>query len=195
MPCRRDRPPTVDPRAVATQPASTADPAVAESWQTLAGYRPYPKQREVHAAGRVHRERLFMAGNQLGKTLAGGMEIAMHATGRYPAWWRGRMFAGPVRIWVAGITAESTRDNPQRILLGPPAQQDAWGSGTIPKSALDDVSRQRGVTDAVDVVSVRHTTGGLSMIAFKAYEKGRQKWQGETLDGVWFGDRGQGLKR
>ncbi|HUR57285.1 MAG TPA: terminase family protein, partial [Opitutaceae bacterium] len=27
---------------------------------------------------------------------------------------------------------------------------------------------------------------GESVLAFKSYEKGRQKWQGETLDGVWF---------
>jgi len=38
----------------------------------LAGYRPYPKQREFHANGATHRERLLMAGNQVGKTLAAG---------------------------------------------------------------------------------------------------------------------------
>ena len=27
---------------------------------------------------------------------------------------------------------------------------------------------------------------GESVLAFKSYEKGREKWQGETLDGVWF---------
>lgn len=32
----------------------------------LLGYGPYLKQREFHAAGAQHRERLFMAGNQLG---------------------------------------------------------------------------------------------------------------------------------
>jgi hypothetical protein len=47
-------------------------------------YEPYPKQAEFHAAGATHRERLLMAGNQIGKTMAGGMEAAMHATGRYP---------------------------------------------------------------------------------------------------------------
>src|SRR5690242_1258932 len=56
----------------------------------LAEYRPYPKQAEFHAAGLAHRERLFLAGNQLGKTVAGAFEEAIHATGRYPAWWRGR---------------------------------------------------------------------------------------------------------
>ena len=58
----------------------------------LSYYEPYPKQRDFHAAGATHRERLLMAGNQLGKTLAGGFEAAMHATGRYPDWWRGRRF-------------------------------------------------------------------------------------------------------
>jgi hypothetical protein len=47
----------------------------------LAYYAAYPKQLEFHAAGATHRERLLMAGNQLGKTLAGGFEAAIHATG------------------------------------------------------------------------------------------------------------------
>jgi hypothetical protein len=55
-------------------------------------YRPYAKQREFHAAGASARARLLMAGNQLGKTIAGGFEAAMHATGRYPGWWQGRRF-------------------------------------------------------------------------------------------------------
>lgn len=37
-----------------------------------------------------------MAGNQLGKTLAGGFEAAIHATGRYPDWWKGKRFDGKV---------------------------------------------------------------------------------------------------
>src|SRR5215467_5983017 len=36
---------------------------------SLAHYRPYPKQIDFHDAGATHRERLFMAGNQLGKTV------------------------------------------------------------------------------------------------------------------------------
>ena len=42
----------------------------------LGHYRPYAKQREFHDAGAEHRERLFMAGNQLGKTVAGSFEIS-----------------------------------------------------------------------------------------------------------------------
>ena len=70
----------------------------------LSAYRPHGKQRQFHAAGAHHNERLFMAGNQLGKTLAGGMEWAIHLTGRYPSWWEGRRFAEAGRFWAAGET-------------------------------------------------------------------------------------------
>jgi Terminase large subunit, T4likevirus-type, N-terminal len=86
----------------------------------LRGYRPYTKQKEFHAAGATHHERLFMAGNQLGKTWAGGFETAMHLTGRYPDWWQGATFDKAPIIWASGVTSESTRDNPQRVLIGNP---------------------------------------------------------------------------
>jgi phage terminase large subunit-like protein len=157
----------------------------------LKDYRPYTKQRAFHSAGKIHSERLFMAGNQLGKTVAGGNEWAIHLTGRYPDWWDGRVFDEPVRFWAAGVTGESTRDNPQRILVGPPQQEEAWGTGGIPFDALKDWERARGVPDLLDSVIVKWGGGGdvqakESVLSFKAYEKGRQKWQGETLHGVWF---------
>lgn len=150
----------------------------------LAQYAPYSKQKEFHAAGAKYRERLLMAGNQLGKTLAAGNEAAMHLTGLYPDWWEGKRFDRPAVGWAAGITGESTRDNPQRILLGRPTE---WGTGTIPKLKLGQITRaSHGVSDAVDTVRVQHVSGGMSSLAFKSYEKGREKWQGETLDFVWF---------
>lgn len=157
----------------------------------LKDYQPYTKQRVFHAAGKTHSERLFMAGNQLGKTLAGGSEWAMHLTGRYPDWWQGRTFDGPVKFWAAGVTGESTRDNPQRILVGPPQQKELWGTGTIPFDCLKDWTSSRGVPDSLDSVVVRWGGGGDvqaqdSVLVFKSYEKGREKWQGDTLHGVWF---------
>jgi hypothetical protein len=64
-------------------------------------YQPYPKQLEFHALGATKRERLFLAGNQLGKTFSGGAETAFHLTGLYPDWWPGRRFTGPTRGWAA----------------------------------------------------------------------------------------------
>jgi phage terminase large subunit-like protein len=124
-----------------------------------------------------------MAANQVGKTWAAGFELAMHATGLYPDWWEGRRWDRAIVGWAAGVTGESTRDNPQRILLGRP---NTWGTGAIPKSSLLDCSSARGLADAVDSIRVRHVSGDVSTIQLKSYEKGREKWQGETLDFVWF---------
>jgi phage terminase large subunit-like protein len=152
----------------------------------LSRYSPYSKQRDFHAAGAVHRERLFMAGNQLGKTLAGSFEWAMHLTGLYPDWWTGRRFAVPVRLWAAGETRVSTRDTVQKLLVGEPEQEEEWGTGAIPGAMLKDVRRATGVPNGLDSVTVRHRSGGTSTLLFKAYEQGRAKWQGDTLHGVWF---------
>src|SRR5690348_3041561 len=95
----------------------------------LKDYQPYSKQREFHAAGAIHRERLFMAGNQLGKTLAGSFEWAMHLTGKYPDWWAGRRFETAGRYWAAGESGTSTRDTVQKLLVGPPEKEEEWGTG------------------------------------------------------------------
>jgi phage terminase large subunit-like protein len=154
-------------------------------------YSPYPKQREFHAAGASFSERLFMAGNQLGKTVAGGAEWAIHLTGRYPDWWDGAAFDRAPILWAGSVTGESTRDNPQRILVGPPAMETEWGTGFIPRECIVDRTRAVGVPNLLDSVVIRWGGGGdiqasQSVLAFKAYEKGREKWQGPTIDGVWF---------
>jgi phage terminase large subunit-like protein len=146
-------------------------------------YDPYEKQRDFHSAGIRHRERLFMAGNQLGKTTAGAMEAALHATGLYPDWWQGRRFERPTVGWVAGITAETTRDTVQRLLLGRPRGENL---GVIPDRLIEKVSNSYTIAGVTDTIMVRHASGGLSVLAFKSYEKGRAKWQGESLDYVWF---------
>ena len=154
-------------------------------------YKPYPKQQEFHAAGLVAHERLFIAGNQLGKTVSGGAEWAIHLTGRYPDWWEGAYFDRPVAFWAAGVTGDATRDNPQRILVGPPQIEEKWGTGMIPKECLLSVARGRYAVNAIDSVVVRWGGGGdiqakESILSFKTYEQGREKWQGPTLDGVWY---------
>lgn len=150
----------------------------------LAAYAPYERQREFHAKGLNHRERLFMAGNQLGKTWSGAAEMAIHLTGRYPDWWQGRRFTKPVAAWASGVTGESVRDTTQRLLVGRPGQ---YGTGMIPAECIvGEPKKAMGTPDLLDSVVVKHASGGQSRLYFKRYEQGREKWQGETLDVVWF---------
>ena len=45
----------------------------------------YPKHLSFFAAGAEYRERLFIAGNRVGKTTVGGFEVACHLTGSQSA--------------------------------------------------------------------------------------------------------------
>ncbi len=166
--------------------AELAELARRKARRKLSRYRPYPKQAEFHAAGAEHRERLLLGGNRCGKTLAGGAEVAMHLTGRYPDWWKGKRFGEPIVAWASGITSESTRDVPQEKLIGPPADRSSWGTGMIPGDALGPHSMARTVADALDQVIIKHVTGGQSILGFKTYEKGREKWQGAALHLIWY---------
>ena len=150
----------------------------------LADYKPYAKQNEYHAAR--EREVLFMAGNQLGKTLAGSAEDAYHLTGQYPDWWDGHRFEGPITMLAGSESYELTRDGLQRLLIGPPANEEEWGTGLVPKAAIVRYTRRAGVSNALDTVTIRHVSGGTSTLLFKAYEQGRGKWQANTVDYVHF---------
>lgn len=153
------------------------------SRKKLFRYRPYSKQREFHANGLTHRERLLMAGNQLGKTIAGSMEAGMHATGLYPDDWPGRRFTKATSGWASGVTGLATRDVVQKTLLG---RFGEFGTGSIPHAQIVGTTPARGVAEAVDIIRVKHVSGGVSEIGLKSYEQGREKWQGPTLDWVWF---------
>ena len=143
------------------------------------------------AAGAEHRERLFLAANRVGKTVAGAYETALHLTGLYPRWWKGRRFDGPVKWWAAGKTNETTRDVVQAALCGQPAavgggRKGFSGTGMIPKPHLGAVTWKQGVADLADVVRVRHVSGGESLLGFKAYQQGRGAFEGTAQHGVWF---------
>jgi phage terminase large subunit-like protein len=145
----------------------------------LGYYKPYPKQAEFHAAGAKYRERLLMAGNQLGKSLASAMELAFHVSGLYPPWWQGHRFNRAIRAWACGETSEVVRETLQLLLLGPPGQH---GTGCIPKGSLVEAVPARGLADLIDTIRVRHEGGDVSTIALRAYSQGRERFQGSTID-------------
>lgn len=127
-----------------------------------------------------------MAGNQLGKTLGGAAETAMHLTGEYPDWWEGKRYDGPIVAIAGSESGELTRDGVQRLLIGPPDREEEWGTGYVPQRCIVDRTRRQGVSNALDTVTVRHVSGGFSTIYFKSYDQGRSKWQANTVHFVWF---------
>jgi phage terminase large subunit-like protein len=181
----------VDPGVLLKRLEGERDRRLAEN--RLAQYQPYPKQREFHAKGLEYRERLLIAANQVGKTICGAAETAIHLTGLYPDWWEGRRFDRATNFWAAGVTGTATRDNVQAKLIGPPEREEEWGRGFIPKHCLKSPgggkpwSRAMGIPDLLDSCSVLHIpTQTFSTLQFKSYEQGREKWQGPTRDGMWF---------
>lgn len=145
----------------------------------------YPKHMEFFLAGRFHRERLFMAANRAGKSVAGGAELTYHLTGEYPHWWQGRRFDRPVRALAAGDTSQTTRDIIQHKLLGGLWETEEFGTGLIPHEALDKPTPARGVANLYEEIPVRHVSGGISRLALRSYDQGRRIFQGVELDCVW----------
>lgn len=141
-----------------------------------------PKHKKFFEAGSEYPERLFMAGNRVGKSLAGAYEVACHATGIYPEWWTGRRFDSPVRIWAAGKDARAVRDTAQKELLGPIGE---WGTGMLPAHTLGKFFALQGTPQAIDILKVRHKSGGWSEIGFKNYQQDIGSFMGTSREVIW----------
>ena len=142
----------------------------------------YPKHIEFLAAGLIHRERLFLAANRIGKTVVGAFELTLHATGLYPSWWEGRRFNTPVNCWALNKTAISCRDINQVELLG---QLGQVGTGMIPGELIIQCKAKPSVPDGIEIVYIKHVSGWHSVLWFKSYDQGREKYQGTGIHVVW----------
>lgn len=153
-------------------------------------YKPYAYQVAFHNAegfgtpGVPAVHRALMAANQIGKTFCGGMEGAIHLTGRYPEWWKGHRFTRPINMLVGGLTNESVRDICQKELFGDPNDDKQLGFGTVPIDCIGKTTRKAGVPNALDTVLVKHVAGW-SKVSFRAYEQGAKKHMGSRIDLGW----------
>ena len=144
----------------------------------------YPKHMKLFAMGSEYPERCIMAANRIGKSEGiGAYELALHATGRYPDWWTGHRFDHPISAWACGTTSTTARDIVQFKLIGHPEE---FGTGLIPaKYILKTTPRAGGVANAVDIILVRHISGGISRIKIKSYAEGRKSFEGTEQDLIW----------
>ena len=145
----------------------------------------YPKHMEFFRAGATHRERLLLAANRVGKTVAGGAELTYHMTGEYPAWWDGYRFDRPVQCLAAGDTSQTTRDIIQTKLLGGLWGTPEFGTGLLPGDLLGKPTPARGVANLYEEITVEHVSGGTSRLMLRSYEQGRKIFQGTEQHFIW----------
>ena len=146
----------------------------------------YPKHTEFFRLGATNSERVFMAGNRVGKTVAAGTETSYHLTGRYPNWWDGHRFNRPIRALASGDTHETTRDIIQLKLVGSTSDKpENYGTGLIPGDAISGIVTRTHVKGAIERVMVKHISGGESELWLRSYEQGREIFQGFELDLFW----------
>lgn len=169
-----------------------------QKFNKLEFYRPYEFQRAFHNAtghgtfspvpsdvdkAGLATHRALLAANQVGKTLCGAMETAIHLTGIYPIWWEGHRFLKPIKVIVGSNTNETARDICQKELFGEPSD-DAIGTGAVPKELILKTNRKPGIVNALDSVVVKHVNGK-SEVYFRAYEQGAKKFMGHRYEFAW----------
>ncbi len=133
----------------------------------------HKKQMEFHKCAK--RNRWVFGGNRSGKTECGAVETVWRARGIHP--YRENK---PTEGWVVSLTREVQRDVAQRKILS-----------YLKKEWIEDVVMVSGKSGApesgvIDYLTVRNVFGTLSRIGFKSCESGREKFQGTSLDYVWF---------
>lgn len=137
------------------------------------------KHKAFFEATKDYRQVVFLAGNRVGKTVAGCYFVALSLTGEYPEWWNGRRWHRPIRAWCVGKTAQTTRDTLQYALLGPPG---AIGTGMIPKNRIIRTYARSGLAGAIDTVEIEHASGGTSTLGFKSADQGVEAFYGTEMD-------------
>lgn len=149
-----------------------------EEYDTLSRYNTgekiHLKQMEFHKCAK--RNRWVFGGNRSGKTECGAVETVWMARGIHPY----RQNRKDVFGWVVSVSYEVQRDVAQAKILH--YLNPEW---------IEDVvmhSGQKGSpsTGIIDTIVVRNVFGGVSKIGFKSADQGREKFQGASLDFVWF---------
>ena len=121
------------------------------------------------------RNRWVFGGNRSGKTECGAVEVVYLALGIHP-YKKNKLTEG----WVVSLSRQVQRDVAQKKILH-----------YIPEYAVEKVVMLSGAqgsleSGVIDFILVKSELGGLSKIGFRTCDQGRDKFQGASLDYVWF---------
>ncbi len=138
------------------------------------GEKVHKKQLEFHKCKK--KNRWVFGGNRSGKTECGAVEAIYIARGNHPYRENRKNAFG----WVVSLSQQVQRDVAQAKILD--YLNPAW---------IEDVTMLSGKKDGlkygvIDQIRIKNVFGGTSVIGFKSCDQGREKFQGSSLDFVWF---------
>ncbi len=138
------------------------------------GRKKHKKQIAFHKCPK--RNRWVFGGNRSGKTECGAVEAVWLARGVHPY----KKNKPNVFGWVVSLTQQVQRDVAQKKILH-----------YLRPDQIADVVMVSGRKDnpaagVVDQIVVKNAFGGTSVIGFKSCDQGRERFQGSSLDFVWF---------
>lgn len=134
----------------------------------------HKKQMEFHK--NLHKNRWVFGGNRSGKTECGAVEVVWLARGIHPYQKQNGATCG----WVVSLSTQVQRDVAQSKVLH--YLNPDWIEEIIMTSGKKG-SASLGV---IDTIVVKNVFGTFSKIGFKSCDQGREKFQGTSLDYVWF---------
>lgn len=138
------------------------------------GKKIHRKQIAFHKCKK--KNRWVFGGNRSGKTECGAVESVYMARGIHPY----RKNRDNVFGWVVSLSQQVQRDVAQSKILQ--YLNPEWIDDVIMLSGRKD-SIKNGV---IDQIKIKNVFGGISTIGFKSCDQGREKFQGSSLDFVWF---------
>lgn len=121
------------------------------------------------------RNRWVFGGNRSGKTECGAVEVVYMACGNHP-YRKNKVTEG----WVVSLSRQVQRDVAQRKIL------EYLPASYIEKIVMVSGGQDSAENGVIDFILVRSDAGGISRIGFKSCDQGREKFQGTSLDYVWF---------
>lgn len=134
----------------------------------------HEKQLAFHKCEK--RNRWVFGGNRSGKTECGAVEAVWLARGIHPY----RKNRPSSEGWVVSLSQGVQKEVAQRKILK--YLNPEWIVDVTMLSGRQD-NPENGV---IDCITLRSVSGGISRIWFKSCEMGRAKFQGASLDFVWF---------
>lgn len=134
----------------------------------------HKKQMAFHKCQK--RNRWVFGGNRSGKTECGAVETVWLARGIHPF----RQNREEICCWVVSLSQQVQRDVAQQKVLQ--YLDKSWIEQIVMLSGSKG-SPEYGI---IDYIVINNVFGKTSKIAFKSCEAGREKFQGTSLDFVWF---------